>query len=146
MPFVQDYEIVEQQKASDGGKVVVLSFCDGQTLRQQDEVVGAESSSSDVLNGESKAGTIKAEKEDEDEDDDDIFGDKELEEEEEAEAQKAEQDEKTVRERAKDKGVYYINVFSRVDVKRLRSTVSANIIALSYRSILISLVVGDSKL
>lgn len=107
-------------------QIIVLSFCDGEQMAQQDELAAIASSSGGAgVNGsagETKTSKIKEEEED---DDDDIFGDKEIEQEEEAEAKKEEVEDMSTRVKAKGKGVYFVELNSTVNVKRMRTIVSA---------------------
>ena len=125
LPFLKDYEIVEQDRRQAGAtdQVLVLSFCDGEQMAQQDELAGASSFAGANGSG-NDVKPIKIEEEDEDDDDDDIFGDKEMEQEEAAEAKKEEIEDMSTRIKAKGKGVYFVEMYSTVNVKRMRTVVS----------------------
>jgi hypothetical protein len=127
LPLVQTFEITERW--ANTGDVqgpctsVVLTFCDGNKLTQQDEVLEKIAKSGD---SQDTGGNVapKQEAETDEEDDDDIFGDKELEKEEEAQAKQEEVAELSTRVKAKGRGVYYVPMVSDNKVKRLRATVS----------------------
>jgi hypothetical protein len=132
LPLVQTFEVTEtwnNQSQGENSKIralgpctsVVLTFCDGVKLAQQDENLNR-SATADKDQDTSGAG-VEPKQETED-DDDDIFGDKELEEEEEDQAKKEDVDALSTRVKAKGRGVYYVPMVSDNKVKRLRATVS----------------------
>jgi len=127
LPLVQTFEITERWAGT--GDVqgpctsVVLTFCDGNKLTQQDEIL--EKMADSRNNQDAGVDTVpKQEEEDDEDDDDDIFGDKALEKEEEAQAKQEEVAELSTRVKAKGRGVYYVPMASDNKVKRLRATVS----------------------
>jgi hypothetical protein len=122
LPFLKDYEIVEQDKRQAGAtdQIIVLSFCDGEQMAQQDEIAGTSSGSAGNASGSANGDKTPKVEEDDEDDDDDLFGDKE----EEAEAKKEEVEDMSTRVKAKGKGVYFVEMFSTVNVKRMRTVVS----------------------
>jgi hypothetical protein len=131
LPLVQTFEITESWssmgRAQGPCTSVVLTFCDGTKLAQQDEHLddSASSGKSQVAGGAHVPPKQEAE-DDNDDDDDDIFGDKELEQEEEDQAKQEEVTELSTRVKAKGRGVYYVPMVSDNKVKRLRATVCSN--------------------
>lgn len=122
LPFLKDYEIVEQDKRQAGAtdQIIVLSFCDGEQMAQQDEIAGTSSGSVGNASGSANGDKTSKIEEDDEDDDDDLFGDKE----EEVEAKKEEVEDMSTRVKAKGKGVYFVEMFSTVNVKRMRTVVS----------------------